>query len=69
MHGEDQKANRLSDLQLEYTVLRIKKINKKHGFELAQMDRLMAFLLQGNKPESERGKECSPLARDPLYMI
>ena len=69
LHGEDQKANRLSDLQLEYTVLRIKKINKKHGFELAQMDRLMAFLLQGNKPESERGKECSPLARDPLYMI
>ena len=62
-------AHRLNDLQLEDAACRIKELNKKYGFGLTQMDRLMSFLLHGREPESERGKEGPPLARDPLSMI
>ena len=62
-------VHHLNDLQLQDAADRIKELNKKHGFELTQMDRLRSFLLQGKEPESERGKEGPPLAQDPLSMI
>ena len=69
LHWKNPNANILNGLQIEDVVHRTKELNKKYGFELTQMDRLRAFLLQGKKPESERGKECSPLARDLLSML